>query len=114
MSLFLSIATSFTFEAAIFGMPVLQYFVPKEMRHTDHELCFFERLDISDHILNYFLPYLPVAKDTAELICLIKAFERDSASRLHPVELMNVMGFPHSWSSWDEGSARLVAETQLV
>jgi len=111
---FLSVATSFTFEAAIFGMPVLQYFVPKEMRHTEHELCFFERLDISDHILNYFLPYLPVAKDTAELICLIKAFERDSASRLHPVELMNVMGFPHSWTSWDERAARLVAETQLV
>lgn len=111
---FLSIATSFTFEAAIFGMPVLQYFVPKEMRDTDHERCFFERLDISDHIVNYFLEYLPVAKDTADLICMIKAIERDSASGLHPVELMNVMGFPYSWSSWDEGAARLVAETQLV
>lgn len=111
---FLSIATSFTFEAAIFGMPVLQYFVPKEMRHTEYEQRFFERLDISDHILNYFLPHLPVAENTADLMCLIQAFDRESTSRLQPEKLMSVMGFPDSWSSWDEGATRLVVETQPV
>jgi hypothetical protein len=111
---FLSIATSFTFEAAVFGLPVLQYFVPKEMRHTAHELCFFERIDISDHILNYFIPYLPAANSTDELMDQIKTLERNSAFKLQPLELLNVMGFPYSWSSWDEGSAQFVSDLQLL
>ncbi len=111
---FLSIATSFTFEAAIFGLPVLQYFVPKEERQTRHEALFFERLDISDHILKYFLPFLPVVKDTAELARLITAFETDSALGLPPVEMMKVMGFPHACETWDGRSRQLIAEMELA
>jgi hypothetical protein len=64
---FLSIGTSFTFEAALFGLPVLQFFPRKEQRTSEHEIAFFGRLDISDHIQRYFLEYLPVANDTEDL-----------------------------------------------
>lgn len=110
---FLSIATSFTFEAAVFGLPVIQYFVPKEKRNTDHELHLFERLDISDHILNYFLPYLPVVKNTDELIYEIKSLERYPKLKLQTLDLLNAMGFPPSRSLWDQGSAQLVSDLQL-
>lgn len=111
---FLSIATSFTFEAALFGLPVLQYFVPKEKRLTEHETVFFQRIDISDHILNYLLPYLPVAKDTSELAGLIGSIETDPAVRLAPVEMLTVMGFPLAGASWDDGSRQFNADTQLT
>lgn len=111
---FLSIATSFTFEAAVFGLPVLQYFVPKEKRYTEHEVCFFERLDISDHILNYFIPYLPVARNTEELIDKIINIDKNPAFKFQPLKMLNVMGFPYSWSSWDEGSEQLVSDLQLL
>lgn len=111
---FLSIATSFTFEAAIFGLPVLQYFVPRAARHTEHESRFFERLDISDHILKYFLPYLPVANDSAELAHLINTFETNPGLRVPPVEMLAVMGFPPAAASWCEGSRRLIANLDLT
>jgi hypothetical protein len=110
---FLSIATSFTFEAAIFGLPVLQYFVPKIKRRTEYESIFFERLDISDHILNYFLQYLFVAKDSFELVSLIETFQTNSALMSHQVGMMTVMGFPQAGSTWDERSELVAAELQL-
>lgn len=111
---FLSIATSFTFEAALFGLPVIQYFVPKEERGTAHEAAFFAQLDISDHILNYFLPYLPLATDTASLVSFIKAFETDPALREPPQKMLAVMGFPPGKAAWDDGSDRLVANMHLA
>jgi hypothetical protein len=110
---FLSMATSFTFEAALFGLPVFQYFVPQGQRHTEHEAKFFERLDISDHILNYFLPYLPVANDCARLIQLITALMRDPAFRSPPLKLMEVMGFPSGQATWDDGSEQFLENMQL-
>jgi hypothetical protein len=110
---FLSIGTSFTFEAAIFGLPVLQYFVPREERSTEHESVFFQRLDISDHILNYFLPYLPVAKNSTALLGLIKALETDSALQQPPLKMMAAMGFPSQHTAWDESSKRLITNLQL-
>jgi len=111
---FLSIATSFTFEAALYGLPVLQYFVPKTGRKTRHESVFFERLDISDHIQNYFIPYLPVAKDSAELVGLIRAFEMIPALRRPPLEMMSVMGFPSELDSWNERSGQFLTDMQLA
>lgn len=111
---FLSIATSFTFEAAIFGLPVVQYFVPKQERCTEHELEFFARLDISDHILNYFLKHLPVAASVAELACLVQRISNDPASQNTNASLMTAMGFPSRSTQWDEGSAHLVEALKLA
>jgi hypothetical protein len=110
---FLSIATSFTFEAAIFGLPIVQYFVPKERRRTDFESVFFGRLDISDHILNYFLKYLRVARDPAELWRLIEASQNQSHAMFSAAEMMAAMGFPPVNSSWDERADRVIAELNL-
>lgn len=111
---FLSIATSFTFEAAIFGLPVLQYFVPKQDRRNVHELEFFGRLDISDHILEYFLKHLPVAASVAALVDLVKRIDNDFSSQATNASLMTAMGFPSRSTQWDEGSAHLVEALKLV
>ncbi len=110
---FLSIATSFTFEAALFDLPVLQYYVPKKRRNSEYESCFFERLDISDHILNYFVSYLKVAENTHELINLIKDFIAGSVKNFNSKDMMLLMGFPNEWSDWDNGSRKFVTELQL-
>jgi hypothetical protein len=111
---FLSIATSFTFEAALFGLPVLQYFVPKASRKTKSESILFERLDISDHILNYFIPYLPVAKNSAEMVGLIRAFKTTPVLRQPPLEMMSVVGFPSKLDSWNERLGKFITDMHLV
>lgn len=111
---FLSIATSFTFEAAIFGLPVLQYYVPKGQRNAEHESVFFERLDISDHIQNYFLAYLPIANDPAELASLMKALETRADLRLRVVNMMTAVGFPADSALWNEKNARFLTEMKLT
>lgn len=111
---FLSVATSFTFEASLFGLPVIQYYVPKDERGTEHESVFFERLDISDHILNYFLPYLPVAKDSAALVGLIKALETYPTLQEPPLKMLAIMGFPPKQVAWNECLGQFVANLQLT
>jgi hypothetical protein len=111
---FLSLATSFTFEAALFGLPIIQYFVPKDARSTGHESVFFGRLDVSDHILKYFLSNLPVANNSSALVGLIKAFEMDPALRGPALKMMHVMGFPSEQVAWNQGSAQLVVNLQLT
>lgn len=111
---FLSIATSFTFEAALFGLPIIQYFVSKDDRLTEHESVFFERLDISDHILNYLLPYLPVAKDASALAGLVNAALNDPTLRKSYLIMMAIMGFPHEQAAWNEGSRQFIADLQLA
>ena len=104
---FMSIATSFTFEAALFGTPIIQYFVSKNERRTEHESVFFARLDISDHILNYFLPYLRIAKDAAALVDLISAVGSDPILRSAPQVMMREVGFPDSDCEWNDNAAKL-------
>jgi len=111
---FLSIATTFTFEAALFGTPIIQYFVSKDERRTEHESALFERLDISDHILNYLLPYLPVAKDTSALVGFINVVLTDDTLRKSYLTMMAVMGFPHERATWNEDSRHFIADLQLA
>ena len=111
---FLSIATSFTFEAALFGLPVIQYFVPKEDRVAAYESAFFGHLDISDHIVNYFLRLLPLATDTASLVSFIRAIETNPALRELPQKMLAVMGFPPENTAWDDGSGRFIANMHLT
>ena len=111
---FLSIATSFTFEAALFGTPIIQYFVSKDKRRTEHESVFFARLDNSDHILNYLIPNLQVANDASELACFINAVVTDTGLRKSHLTMMTVMGFPHDQAAWNEGSSQFIADLQLA
>lgn len=111
---FLSIATSFTFEAALFGMPVIQYFVPKNERVNKHESAFFGRLDISDHILNYFLPHLSVVKSSTSIIELIKSFKTNPSMRKPPLEMMSVIGLPFKEIDWNVKAAHLVTDLHLT
>jgi hypothetical protein len=110
----LSIATSFTFEAAIFGSPIFQYYIPRNKRRTEHESAIFDRVDISDHILNYFLPYLRVANDSMELAGLINSFQTNTSLRPSPIELLNMMGFPPAQKSWDGMARQLIEEMSLA
>jgi hypothetical protein len=110
---FLSIATSFTFEAVLFGLPVIQYFMPKNERNSIHELAFFERLDISDHILKYFLPYLPVASNCLELVSLVKKFQTDVTLYHPPLEMMAAIGFPIENFKWNYELNKLISNMRL-
>lgn len=105
---FLSIATSFTFEAAIFGLPIIQYFIPKHNRYTEDETVFFDRLDISDHIINYYVPYLTIAKNTCELMDILLSLEKDPSLRRPPTKMMSIVGFPSKLDEWNSGSANLL------
>lgn len=67
---FMSLGTSFTVEAAIFGIPIFHYFLDKNSRSNKFEKLIFERTDISDHILNYFNTSLPLVNN-------IKIIDRD-------------------------------------
>jgi len=111
---FLSIATSFTFEAALFGMPVIQYFVPKNERANKHESAFFARLDISDHILNYFLSHLSVVKSSTQIIEFIKLFKTNTSMRKPPLELMSSIGLPSKEIDWNVTAAHLVRDLHLT
>jgi hypothetical protein len=111
--LFLSIATSFTFEAALFGMPVIQYMMPKNERLTDDEVAFFGRLDISDHILNYFIPYLPVISDIGALVDYIKLFMISPSMRQPPFEMLDIVGFMSEQRMWSDSSKRFIKDMRL-
>ncbi len=57
---FMSLGTTFTVEAAIYGLPIFHYYLDKNSRLNKCEKLLFERIDICDHILNYFHTSLPV------------------------------------------------------
>ncbi len=111
---FLSIATSFTFEAAIYGMPIIQYFVPRNDRKSLHEINFFERLDISDHVLNYFLKYLPTANSPMELASMVLTSASDPSALKGQMDMMVDMGFPPDWSEWNKNSKSFLSNLELA
>ncbi len=53
--LFISLATSFTIEVAIDGLKFLQFYIPIESRVNEFEKYLFDRIDISDHLLKYYI-----------------------------------------------------------
>lgn len=110
---FMSIGSSFTFEAAIFGLPIIQYFKPKECRVNIYEKSFFERLDISDHIANYFLKCLPVAKNVPELIALAKDLEEVSLLKNSSRKLISLIGVPNELNGWNNTSNSLVKNIKI-
>lgn len=91
---FLSLATSFSIEAVIAGRPTVHFYLPLGNRQSRAEIEIFKRIDISDHLLKYYLQYLPVVRSYQELLDWIKAASH------HPLEsntLLRQMGIPASF-----------------
>lgn len=65
---FLSLATSFTIEAAIFGASIVHFYMDESDRRTAAECEVFKRVDISDHLTEYYLGELCVARGYDELV----------------------------------------------
>lgn len=97
---FLSIATSFTLEAALYGLPIFQYYLPKCDRKNDADRFFFERIDISDHIHEYFLKYLQVANNSHDLGKLIRSLDGENFQGKTSGNLMSAVGIPASFEGW--------------
>lgn len=64
---YLSIGTSFTIEAAIAKVPIVQLYLNPRNRIQISEKKIFERFDISDHLRKYFLSHLICVKNYSEL-----------------------------------------------
>lgn len=111
---FLSIATSFTFEAAIFGTPIVNFRLTQNECNDESEREFFMRLAISDH-LYYFTENLPTAASYQQLMYIInelkhspKKFESKST------QLLNNIGIPTSNGGWDLQSEKLAYEMRII
>ncbi len=106
---FLSIATSFTFEAALYGLPILQYFIPNHRRTEIYEDIFFERLDISDHILKYLLQSLTVAETIEDIQKYIVSLQLGLNCDEKTIGLLDMMGFPLTIEQWNSGQDEFVS-----
>lgn len=65
---FLSIATSFTIEAAMFEVPIVHFYLAPGATDIFSEYEFFTRIVISDHIMEYFKNELVFADNYKDLV----------------------------------------------
>jgi hypothetical protein len=92
---FLSLGTSFTIEAAIAGLPIVQFYLEPQHRAHEAERAIFARFDISDHLSRYFLGTLPVARDYADLAAqLADAASLNSQAAGAGQLLLDILGVP--------------------
>ncbi len=66
--LFVSMATSFTIEAAIRRRPIVHFWLPPEARAKPHERKVFDCIDTNDHLELYYTRLLPTCRSVPELI----------------------------------------------
>ncbi|MGZ3769091.1 MAG: hypothetical protein ACXVCP_07105 [Bdellovibrio sp.] len=98
---FLSMATSFTIEAAIFGLPIVHFCLPPEKWQTEDEIEFFKRIYISDHLLEYFCKDLLLANGYSELVEKMKELlplKNEMVDMSN--KLLNRMGIPNFPDHW--------------
>lgn len=108
---FLSMATSFTIEAAMFGLPVVHFYIPPEQCTSHGEFTFFQRIAISDHLDVYFNRELLVAHDYEELIReLAAACSGQSSARRRAEVSIRKIGIPEDLDGWDRPRAVLIAD----
>lgn len=94
---FLSVGTSFTIEAAICGLPVVHFQLSPAERKTDGEREIFQRIDICDHLDEYFVKSLSCAKSYIEVAaCLEQTVANPIPGRGRSTELLRRMGVPGS------------------
>jgi hypothetical protein len=110
---FLSMATSFTIEAAMFGLPVVHFYIRPEQCAAGSEFTFFQRIAISDHLLVYFNQELLMANDYATLVEQIAAAcnEQSPAWRRAQASIRRI-GIPEELSGWRRTAATLASDIQ--
>lgn len=97
---FLSIATSFSFEAAVYGLPIVHLYRSPEHCIDVSEREFFLRLAISDH-LYYFTESLATARDYDDLIMMLEQIRTgESEARYLGDKLLRSIGIPGPDETW--------------
>lgn len=98
---FLSIATSFTIEAAMFELPIVHFYLEPEDCKTEDEVKFFERIVISDHLIEYFNRELLLSRNYEELISNFQLVKNNKSDVLKSSEnLLRRMGVPAFSQDW--------------
>jgi len=64
---FISLATTFTIEAAIAGIPIIHLFLDSKSRQNTAEKRVFERIEITDHLIKYYNGSLQTAHNYDEV-----------------------------------------------
>lgn len=92
---FLSLATSFTIEAAICNLPIVHLQLATNERRTESERQIFQRIDICDHLSEYFVRNLVCANSYTEAARYLKAaIDTPEPSRERSTVLLRKMGVP--------------------
>ena len=65
---FISIGSSFTFEALISGIEVIQLYINKKNRTKEYQNYLFDRIEISDHLMKYFVGNIKTLYSEEEVI----------------------------------------------
>ena len=111
---FLSIATSFTFEAAVFRLPIVHFNLMPEYCNVEAEREFFMRLAISDH-LHYLTDSLPTSHGYDDLILKFKeVMISPKKFEINSVQLLEDIGIPQLNSSWTQGASMLKEELRRI
>ncbi len=94
---FLSLATSFSIEAAICNLPIVHFLLANEERKTESEHQIFQRIDICDHLSEYFAKSLVCAKSYTEVAAYLKSAINDpKPTRERSQDLLRRIGVPGS------------------
>lgn len=108
---FLSMATSFTIEAALFGLPIVHFFLQSDLWKSPGELSFFQRIEISEHITDYFVKDLTTAETYEELSNLLSAASQNrSTYKIETDALLARIGLPSNFTNWDKSDVNLAAD----
>jgi hypothetical protein len=85
---FLSLATTFTIEAAIAKIPIIHLYMEPSERQSAAEKSIFRRIDISSHIIKYYGENLVAANNYREIVKIIKTSPSNDQSLLNAGEFL--------------------------
>lgn len=108
---FLSMATSFTIEATICGVPVVHFYREPEQCKLEHEREFFLRLMLSDHLHEYFVKRLTLAGSYEELLSLLGSTP-DATWKKRQDETLRSLGVPSDGEEWPAPTPDVEARLQ--
>jgi hypothetical protein len=108
---FLSLATSFTIEAAMCGLPVVHFFMRPEKCASREEFAVFQRIAISDHLDVYFNRELLSAHGYEELSRVLEATcSGPSIARQRAATSIRKIGIPEEFAGWHRLAATLASD----
>jgi hypothetical protein len=91
---FLSLGTSFTIEAAMFGLPIFHYFPSAEHRSETAQWELFRRVEISDHLMRYFAGELVCFESHDQLIGMLQSHDSAATAIARGRSLLRLLGVP--------------------